>query len=93
MVWLGGILMLLAVADCVRCLPLLFEARQRAGGLQRDLAESGRTNAQLRGEVRRLREDPRAVEEIARRDLGLMRPGEIVFIIVDTPNKTVDSRQ
>ena len=38
-------------------------------------------NARLREEARRLREDPGAIEEVARRDFGLIRPGEKVFII------------
>lgn len=42
-------------------------------------------NARLRETARRLREDPAAIEEIARRDLGLIRPGEKVFIIKDIP--------
>ena len=40
-------------------------------------------NARLREEVRRLREDPAAIEEIARRELGLIRPGEKLFILKD----------
>jgi cell division protein FtsB len=40
-------------------------------------------NTRLREEVRRLREDPAAIEEIARRELGLIKPGEKVFIIKD----------
>lgn len=42
-----------------------------------------RDNARLREEVRRLNEDPSVIEAIARRDLGLIRPGEVVFIIKD----------
>jgi cell division protein FtsB len=42
-------------------------------------------NARLREDARRLREDPSAIEEIARRELGLIRPGERVFIIKDLP--------
>ena len=42
-------------------------------------------NARLREEARRLREDPSAIEEIARRDLGLIRPGEKLFIIKQAP--------
>jgi cell division protein FtsB len=30
-----------------------------------------------------LREDPAAIEDIARRDLGLIKPGEKLFIIKD----------
>ena len=37
----------------------------------------------LREDARRLREDPAAIEEIARRELGLMSPGEKLFIIRD----------
>jgi cell division protein FtsB len=42
-------------------------------------------NARLREEVRRLREDPDAIEEIARRELGLIKRGERVFILKDAP--------
>jgi len=52
------------------------------GSISRQRAE----NARLLEEVRRLREDPSAIEEIARRELGLMRPGEKVFIIKDLPS-------
>jgi cell division protein FtsB len=37
----------------------------------------------LRELARRLKEDPLAIEEIARRNLGLIKPGEKVFIIKD----------
>ncbi|MGE3405088.1 MAG: septum formation initiator family protein [Vicinamibacterales bacterium] len=37
----------------------------------------------MREEARRLREDPSAIEDIARRELGLIRPGEKLFILKD----------
>ena len=40
-------------------------------------------NAQLREKAARLRDDPAASEEIAREELGLIRPGEVLFIIRD----------
>ena len=41
-------------------------------------------NDRLREQIRRLSgEDPTAIEEIARRELGLIRPGERLFIIRD----------
>lgn len=52
---------------------------QVAGELSRLRSE----NASLREDARRLREDPAAIEEIARRELGLMSPGEKLFIIRD----------
>ena len=46
-----------------------------------DLIDTLRTeNAVLREEVRSLLEEPRAIEELARRELGLIEPGEKVFI-------------
>ena len=38
-----------------------------------------RGNAQLREEIDRLRNDERLLEQRARRQLGLVRPGELVF--------------
>lgn len=40
-------------------------------------------NAVKREQARRLREDPRAIEEAARRHLGLVKPGEVLVIIRD----------
>ena len=40
-------------------------------------------NRQLAQQVERLRGDPSALEELARRELGLLQPGEQVFIITD----------
>lgn len=62
-------------------------ARKQYDQLAADLARLRSENAALREEARRLREDPAAIEEIARRELGLMSPGEKLFIIrdLDTP--------
>jgi len=69
-------------------------ARQRARrqhdeltlAIDRQRAENDR----LREEVRRLTEDPSAIEEIARREFGLIRPGEKVFIVRDLPAGTAN---
>jgi cell division protein FtsB len=58
-------------------------ARKQYDELAADLARLRFENTALREEARRLREDPAAIEEIARRDLGLMSPGETLFIIRD----------
>lgn len=58
-------------------------ARKQYDELAADLARLRSENAALREEARRLREDPAAIEEIARRELGLMSPGEKLFIIRD----------
>lgn len=60
-------------------------ARRQYEELAASIAAERAENARLREEARRLREDPSAIEEIARRDLGLIRPGEKVFILKDVP--------
>ena len=47
------------------------------------LARQRVDNDRLREEARRLENDPTAIEELARRELGLIRPGEKVFIVKD----------
>jgi cell division protein FtsB len=58
----------------------------RLRGLEKELADVEEENAsmrreieELRGKVARLRDDPAAVERIARDDLGLLRQTEVVF--------------
>jgi cell division protein FtsB len=58
-------------------------ARKQYDELAVDLARLRSENAALREDARRLREDPAAIEELARRELGLMSPGEKLFIIRD----------
>ena len=58
-------------------------ARKQYSQLASDLSRLRHENAALRDEMRRLNEDPATIEEIARRELGLMSPGEKLFIIKD----------
>jgi cell division protein FtsB len=44
-------------------------------------------NQGLRNQVTGLRSDPYQVEKLAREDLGLARPDEIIFEIVDGPSQ------
>lgn len=61
----------------------MLKARQQFRTLEGALARSRAENAQLRDDARELREDPRAIEALARRELGLIRPGEKLFIVKD----------
>ncbi|HTH02017.1 MAG TPA: septum formation initiator family protein [Vicinamibacterales bacterium] len=63
-------------------------ARRQYRQLQGSLEELRRENAALREEMRRLNEDPATIESLAREDLGLIRPGEIVFILKDLEDGT-----
>ncbi len=40
-------------------------------------------NNRLREQVGRLRDDPATIESVAREELGLIRPGELLFIVKD----------
>lgn len=66
-----------------RGLVAMLRARREYDELSASVAQQRAENARLRETARRLREDPSAVEEIARRELGLIKPGERVFIIKD----------
>jgi cell division protein FtsB len=62
------------------------QARQHYRDVAASLEALRRDNAKLREEVRRLNEDPATIESVAREQLGLIRPGEIVFILKDAKN-------
>jgi cell division protein FtsB len=68
-----------------RGLLAMLRARREYDELSATIARQRADNARLRDEARRLREDPSAIEEVARRELGLIKPGEKVFIIKDLP--------
>jgi len=61
----------------------MLKARREYRALEQALAQAKDENVRLRDEARRLRDDPTAVEDLARRDLGLIRPGEKLFVIRD----------
>jgi cell division protein FtsB len=58
-------------------------ARHEAAEESARLAALKQENARLREEKRRLNEDAETIEAEARRQLGLARPGEVMFILKD----------
>lgn len=60
-------------------LPRLRELERELADVEEENAELTRQIEALRGKVARLREDPTAVERIARDNLGLVRQSEVVF--------------
>lgn len=64
--------------------------RQRLEQASRELESARRRNAELWERARRLNEqDPAVIEELARRELGFIKPGEKVFIV---RNKTKETK-
>jgi cell division protein FtsB len=83
----GAALLLVESLFGERGFTAMIEARREQQALESSLDRLRAENARLRDEARRLREDPEAIEEAARRDLGLVSPGERVFIIKDARPK------
>jgi cell division protein FtsB len=59
-------------------------ARRQHAEISAAIVRKKQENARLREEIRRYLEDPSAIEALARQELGLMRDGEILFIVRDT---------
>jgi cell division protein FtsB len=49
--------------------------------VQKDIDRINKENIQLAEEVKALKSDPRAIEKIAREDLGLAKDGEVIIKI------------
>ena len=73
----GLLLFLSLLGD--RSLVQLYRMVQVKADLERQIADLKEENALLEQEVKAMRRFPSRAEEIARRDLGLVRPGEIVY--------------
>jgi|MudIll2142460700_1097286.scaffolds.fasta_scaffold300061_2 cell division protein FtsB len=57
----------------------LIQMHQTRAALAREVERLSATNAALADEVRALRTDPGRIEAIAREELGLVKPGELVY--------------
>ena len=82
MVIVGCILLLDALVGD-KGLIAMIKARQQYRALAASLDQVRSENARLREDARRFREDPAAIEDMARREFGLIRPGEKLFILKD----------
>jgi cell division protein FtsB len=65
----------------------LITQRQRADALRLEVEALRDENLRLYSQIRELRTDPRAVERLAREELGLARPGETMFLLREAPSK------
>ena len=59
------------------------QAGERYRVAEMELEKVRQENARLSEEARRLHKDLPTIESVARKDLGLVRPGEVLFIIKD----------
>ena len=55
------------------------QLRREMGQMEERKVRLAQENGRMAEEIRALREDPEAIERAAREELGLIKPGEIVF--------------
>lgn len=85
--WLRRVLMLATVVVLVdavfggRGLAETLKARRVHAEARAELLTLQHANAGLREQARRLSEDPEAIEDVARKELGLIRHGEVLFVV------------
>ena len=101
--WVGRVVLALTLALALAYLPyqLLDGAGiRRIPKLERELADTRRDIAELRSEnhlhrqqINALKNDPAAIEDIARDELGMVRPGEIVIRVDRVANAQPEERQ
>jgi len=78
---LGLIALLVGALFGNRGMLQLIQQREQSHRIERQIAELRHENARLAGEIRALRSEPRAIERVAREQLGLLKPGETVFLL------------
>lgn len=66
---------------------LALRARQReVRQLENEVRRLAEENQRLDREVNRLRNDPRAIERVAREEMKLVRPGEVIYTLPAPPS-------
>ena len=80
-------LFLLAIHDLFGSHGLLAMRRTQSQiqELRGEIDRLNQENGDLNKQVKSLRSDPKAVERIAREEMGLARPGEMIFKLADKP--------
>jgi cell division protein FtsB len=81
MMLLAGVIILADALIGEQSLSTGYRARQQFAAVGDEIATLRDQNNRLRHEIRRLREDPETIEFVARKDLGLARPGEILVVL------------
>ena len=56
--------------------------------IRQQIGKINAENKSLAEQVNALKTDPKAIERIAREEMGLARPGELIFKLPDTPKPT-----
>ena len=87
---LGFVLLLLQDVFGTHGVVAMRRSQQEAAQIGKEIKQLDDENKQLDQRVKELKSDPHAIEEIARKDVGLARPGDIIFKV--TPQSGDASR-
>ena len=68
-------------------------SQQEIEKLREEIGKLDRENEELTGEIRALQTDPTTIEKVAREDMGLTRPNEMIYQLPDEPTKTKPALQ
>lgn len=63
----------------------MHHSQKQATELHNQIKQLDQENRKLQGRVERLKTDPAAIERIAREEMGLARPGEMIFPLPPRP--------
>jgi len=62
-------------------------AQKEVAQLQQEIQQLNDENARLADQVKALKTDPRIIERIAREEMGLAKPGELIFKLPPKPQE------
>ncbi len=63
----------------------LRERRQQLRKLESEVRALSEENQRIEQQIRKLRSDPQAIERIAREEMKLARPGEVIYTLPPSP--------
>lgn len=66
------------------------DIQQKNHDYERQIEELAAKNADLREELRKLKDDPEYLEKVAREKMGLVRDGEVIYRITPMDTETGD---
>ena len=89
-----GIILSLVVGSAIFSkggLRALFEARKKNLEIRQEIEKLGEENRQLEGEIQDLRSNPVAIEKLAREQMRMAKPNEIILAIPDEQGQDINN--
>ena len=77
--WTGLALLLVQDVFGTHGVLAMRRSQREAGEIRKEIEKLNDENRQLQDRVKDLKSDPQAIEEIARKEMGLAKPGELIF--------------